>query len=52
MLENFMKEFDVTHHEIAFTLVFITWYFLYLKYRVQWIITSTTIDHYLTASLD
>lgn len=50
MINDFMKEYDVTHHEMAFTLVFIAWYFLYLKYKRQWIITSTTIDHYLSTS--
>lgn len=48
MINDFMKEYDVTHNEIAFTLVFIVWFFVYLKYKKQWIITTVTIDHYMT----
>lgn len=51
MTNNFkdiMDDYGITHYELAIILVLFVLYTAVLKYKTQWIITTVTIDHYLT----
>ena len=47
MIKDIMTDYDISHYDISILLIFIVWFFVYLKYKKQWIITTVTIHHYL-----
>ena len=44
--QRIKKNFDISKYEFFIFIVLLVFYYVYLKYQQQWIITSMSIDMY------